>query len=119
MARRQFLLKFNKRIRAALAMNGTAREDQREVNNLPKMRDDQDREQGRMLVIDEAKAARQLLAAATIEDAVKLHRIREKLLDIQDFVFRHRVTRPDSEVAVTGREIEDLKWAVQRALELT
>lgn len=34
----------------------TARDDQREVNNLPKLHEEQ--QQGRMLVIDEAKAAR-------------------------------------------------------------
>lgn len=39
-----------------------AREDQREPNNLPKLHEEQ--EQGRMLVIDEAKAASELLKIA-------------------------------------------------------
>jgi len=93
-----------------------ARDDQRELNNLPKLHEDQ--QQGRMLVIDEAKAARELMAAARLLGAGddRMSRIRKHLLDIQDFVFRHRGTRSPE---VTGREIEDLKWSVQKALDLT
>lgn len=107
-----------------------ARDDQREVNNLPKLHEDQ--EQGRMLVIDEAKAARELVAVAKLltmwdeqhselcysklEVDNRIVKIRQSLLDIQDFVFRHRGT---SNPEVTGREVEDLKVKVQRALDLT
>jgi hypothetical protein len=41
-----------------------AREDQREENNMPMLHDAQ--EQGRMLVIDEAKVAHELLAVARL-----------------------------------------------------
>jgi hypothetical protein len=92
-----------------------ARDDQREVNNLPKLHDDQ--QQGRMLVIDEAKAASIAeRVVASLDDGMKMSRIRGYLLDIQDFVFRHRGTVNPT---VSGREIEDLKSKVQRALDLT
>jgi hypothetical protein len=48
--------------------NVNARDDLREVNNLPMLHEDQ--QQGRMLVIDEAKAARELLAVAKIVASV-------------------------------------------------
>jgi hypothetical protein len=51
----------------------------------------------------------------TAED-VDLKRIRGYLLDIQDFVFRHRGS---ASPMVTGREIEELKSWVQRAIDLT
>lgn len=111
-------------------MNRESREDQREVNNLPKMKEDTG--QGRMLVIDEAKAARELVAVAKmltmwdeqhselcygkLEVDNRTAKIRQLLLDVQDFVFRHRGT---SSPEVTGKEIDDLKWKVQRALDLT
>lgn len=80
-----------------------------------------------MLVIDEAKAAHELLAVAKELVAIhnpdpaedRMERLRPYLLGIQDFVFRHRTTRPDTVVEVTGKEIEDLKWKVGRALDLT
>jgi hypothetical protein len=57
--------------------------------------------------------------ADTLEDTVKIKKIRNSLLDIQDFVFRHRTTNPNTMVEVSGKEISDLKWAVGKALELT
>jgi hypothetical protein len=92
--------------------------DQREDNNLPKMHDEQ--KQGKRLVTDEAKAASELrLAEIDLDEAVRLKKIRDRLLDVQDFVFRHRCSNPATLVEVTGKEISDLKWAVQRALDLT
>ena len=62
---------------------------------------------------------RKFKAWETLEDKVTVAKIRKFLLDIQDFAFRHRVGNPGSIVEVTGKEIEDLKWAVGRALDLT
>lgn len=53
--------------------NVTARDDQREVNNLPKLHEDQ--QQGRMLVIDEANDARELLSVA--RDIFSLDRLQK------------------------------------------
>lgn len=63
--------------------------------------------------------AKELASADTLEDTVTMKKIRHFLLDVQDFVFRHRVTNPATVVEVTGKEIEDVKWAVGRALDLT
>jgi len=102
-----------------------SREDQRENNNLPQLSPPQN--QGRMLVIDESKAASELLvvakslmaASTDISDEVRISRIRQYLLRIQEFVFKHRTSRPESVVEVSGKEVEELKWQVQRALDLT
>jgi hypothetical protein len=95
----------------------TARDDQREVNNLPKLHEDQ--QQGRMLVIDEASDREKKIAGNVIlgfGEEFRIKQIRGYLLDIQDFVFRHRGSK---EPSVAAGEIEALKSKVQRALDLT
>lgn len=63
----------------------TGRDDQRENNNLPKLSEPQ--HQGRMLVIDEAKAAHELLKIAKVLMADRLPRMdphEEVYVDTED-----------------------------------
>jgi hypothetical protein len=49
----------------------------------------------------------------------RMRRIRDYLLDIQDFVARHQGGKPESTTEVTQKEIADLKRCVGRAIDLT
>lgn len=96
-----------------------ALEDQREENNLPKLHPPQN--QGRMLVIDEASAASELRTAKHLVDPAedRIERMKPYLHAIQEFAFRYRPSRMDTVVEIEGKEIEDLKWKIQRVLDLT